>query len=99
MPALPPLRPARCWKALSQSVNRPVNQVMPGYSTSMSNLMEMSPTPEAALRAGDQLRTLVPDSGHLYHMPTHIDFQCGHYHNVVVRNSEAIEADRPGSGT
>lgn len=58
------------------------------------HLMEMSPTPEAALRAGDQLRTLVPDSGHLYHMPTHIDFQCGHYHNVVVRNSEAIEADR-----
>ena len=58
------------------------------------HLMEMSPTPEAALRAGDQLRTLVPDSGHLYHMPTHIDFQCGHYHNVVVRNSEAIVADR-----
>ena len=58
------------------------------------HLMEMSPTPEAALRAGDELRTLVPDSGHLYHMPTHIDFQCGHYHNVVIRNSEAIEADR-----
>ena len=58
------------------------------------HLMEMSPTPEAALRAGDELRTLVPDSGHLYHMPTHIDFQCGHYHNVVVRNSEAIAADR-----
>ena len=58
------------------------------------HLMEMSPTPEAALSAGDKLRTLVPDSGHLYHMPTHIDFQCGHYHNVVVRNSEAIEADR-----
>ena len=58
------------------------------------HVMEMSPTPEAALRAGDTLRTLVPDSGHLYHMPTHIDFQCGHYHDVVVRNSEAIEADR-----
>ena len=54
----------------------------------------MSPTPEAALRAGDLLRTLVPDSGHLYHMPTHIDFQCGHYLNVVTRNSQAIEADR-----
>ena len=58
------------------------------------HLMEMSPTPEAALRAGDELRTLVPDSGHLFHMPTHIDFQCGHYHNVVFRNSEAIAADR-----
>ena len=58
------------------------------------HLMEMSPTPEAALRAGDELRALVPDSGHLFHMPTHIDFQCGHYHNVVVRNSQAIVADR-----
>ena len=58
------------------------------------HLMEMSPIPEAALQAGDQLRALVPDCGHLFHMPTHIDFQCGHYQNVVVRNSEAIVADR-----
>ena len=55
--------------------------------------MEMSPTPEVALKAGDLMRTLVPDCGHLLHMPTHIDFQCGHYNDVVSRNSEAIEAD------
>ena len=66
----------------------------PGVLHYYIHLMEMSPTPEAALRAGDALRGLVPDSGHLYHMPTHIDFQCGHYHNVVLRNSEAIVADR-----
>ena len=58
------------------------------------HLMEMSPTPEAALRAGDELHELAADCGHLHHMPTHIDFQCGHYHNVVARNSEAILADR-----
>ena len=40
------------------------------------------------------MRTLVPASGHLSHMPTHIEIQCGHYHNVVVRNSEAIAPDR-----
>tara|TARA_B100001173_G_scaffold280435_1_gene263882 strand:- start:599 stop:2257 length:1659 start_codon:yes stop_codon:yes gene_type:complete len=58
------------------------------------HVMEMSPTPEAALRAGDLLRKLVPDCGHLLHMPTHIDFQCGNYNDVVTRNSEAIEADK-----
>jgi hypothetical protein len=46
--------------------------------------MEMSRHPERALQAADQLRELVPDSGHLCHMPTHIDIQCGHYRDVVV---------------
>ncbi|MDA9122060.1 tetratricopeptide repeat protein [Paracoccaceae bacterium] len=58
------------------------------------HVMEMSPTPEVALRAGDIMRTLVPDCGHLLHMPTHIDFQCGNYNDVVERNSEAIESDK-----
>ena len=43
------------------------------------HLMEMSPHPERALRAADALRDLVPDAGHLVHMPTHIDVLCGHY--------------------
>ncbi|MEM1399580.1 MAG: tetratricopeptide repeat protein, partial [Pseudomonadota bacterium] len=37
------------------------------------HLMEMSPHPEKALQAGDRLRDLMPDAGHLVHMPTHID--------------------------
>ena len=58
------------------------------------HLMEMSPHPERALRAGDDLRGLVPDSGHLQHMPTHIDVLCGHYREVVTSNARAILADR-----
>ena len=58
------------------------------------HMMEMSPHPERALRAGDDLRHLVPDAGHLCHMPTHIDVLCGHYHNVVVSNTVGIVADR-----
>ena len=58
------------------------------------HLMEMSPFPELALRAGDKLRTLVPDAGHLIHMPTHIDVLCGHYHDVLVDNQRASVADR-----
>ena len=65
----------------------------PGLLHFYIHLMEMSPHPEKALRAGDLLYGLVPDAGHLHHMPTHVDFQCGHYHNVVVRNSSALVAD------
>lgn len=55
--------------------------------------MEMSPTPEKALQACDELRGLVPDSGHLQHMPTHIDVLCGNYQAVVDWNTAAIRAD------
>ncbi|MCL5778652.1 tetratricopeptide repeat protein [Limibaculum sp. FT325] len=58
------------------------------------HLMEMSPFPELALRAGDVLRTLVPDAGHLVHMPTHIDILCGQYRDVLYWNQKGIEADR-----
>jgi tetratricopeptide (TPR) repeat protein len=65
----------------------------PGLLHLYVHLMEMSPTPEKALKAGDVLRTLVPDAGHLVHMPTHIDVLCGHYHDVVHWNQQAIVAD------
>jgi tetratricopeptide (TPR) repeat protein len=55
--------------------------------------MEMSPTPERALWAGDRLVDLVPDGGHLVHMATHIDVLCGQYHDVVARNRAAAAAD------
>jgi len=66
----------------------------PGLLHMYIHLMEMSPTPERALRHGDRLATLVPDAGHLLHMPTHVDVLCGDYQNVVSRNHTAIEADR-----
>ena len=66
----------------------------PGLLHLYVHLMEMSPFPEVALRAGDRLRHLVPDGGHLIHMPTHIDVLCGNYHDVVIYNQKAVEADR-----
>ena len=65
----------------------------PGLLHLYVHLMEMSPTPEAALPQADVLRTLVPDAGHLVHMATHIDVLCGAYHDVVFWNSRACEAD------
>ena len=66
----------------------------PGVLHMYLHLMEMSPHPERALRAADALRGLVPDAGHLEHMPTHIDVLCGHYERVVASNACAIVADR-----
>jgi tetratricopeptide (TPR) repeat protein len=66
----------------------------PGILHLYVHLMEMSPFPEQALRAADVLRTLVPDAGHLVHMPTHIDVLCGHYHDALLWNQAAIAADR-----
>ena len=66
----------------------------PGLLHMYIHLMEMSPHPEKALKAGDALTNLVPDAGHLQHMATHIDVLCGHYENVVRRNHIASKADQ-----
>ena len=66
----------------------------PGLLHLHVHLMEMSPTPEAALVTGDRLREVSPDMGHLVHMPTHIDIQCGHYRDAMHWNQKAIVADR-----
>lgn len=66
----------------------------PGMLHLYVHLMEMSPFPQRALRAGDKLREIMPDSGHLVHMPTHIDVLCGNYRDVVVYNQKAVVADR-----
>ena len=66
----------------------------PGILHLYVHLMEMSPFPEKALPAADVLRTLVPDAGHLVHMPTHIDVLCGNYHDALHWNQAAIAADR-----
>jgi len=66
----------------------------PGLLHFYVHAMEMSPYPERALLAGDRLRTLVPDAGHLVHMATHIDVLCGNYRDVVIWNQAATRADR-----
>ena len=66
----------------------------PGILHMYIHVMEMSSFPEKALRASDQLRELVPDSGHLCHMPSHIDVRCGHYYEAVLANDRAVSADQ-----
>jgi tetratricopeptide (TPR) repeat protein len=65
----------------------------PGVVHLYIHLMEMSPTPEVALPVADRLRGLVPDAGHLHHMPSHLEVLCGDYRRVVSDNTRAIEVD------
>ncbi len=66
----------------------------PGLLHLYVHLMEMSPFPQRALRAGDRLREIMPESGHLKHMATHLDVLCGFYHDVLVYNQKALIPDR-----
>lgn len=67
--------------------------------------VEASNEPERGVAAADRLRTLIPGSGHLVHMPAHIYSRVGRWHDSVIANRRAIEADndylaacRPGPG-
>ncbi|VEP12558.1 conserved hypothetical protein [Hyella patelloides LEGE 07179] len=49
--------------------------------------------PEQGISAADRLRSLVPGSGHLVHMPSHIYIRVGRYHDAAVTNQNAIAVD------
>ncbi|KAH6888141.1 hypothetical protein B0T10DRAFT_489623 [Thelonectria olida] len=65
----------------------------PGLLHMYIHLMEMSPSPESALPVADHLRGLVPDGGHLHHMPTHLDVLCGQYEQAIQSNTQASVSD------
>jgi len=80
-------------EVLERALARDGGEAHPGILHMYIHLMEMSARPEDALWAGDLLRDLVPDAGHLRHMPTHLDVLCGDYRQVVSSNTAAIAAD------
>ena len=55
--------------------------------------VEASADPGRGVVAADRLRDLVPGSGHLVHMPAHIYARVGRWHDAVLANQRAIEAD------
>ncbi|WP_193048084.1 tetratricopeptide repeat protein [Mycolicibacterium baixiangningiae] len=79
---------------LDAALTTSAGQEHPGVLHLYLHTMEMSTTPEHALPAADLLRGLVPDAGHLQHMPSHIDVLCGQYRSSVTANLAAVEADR-----
>ncbi|KAJ9643165.1 hypothetical protein H2204_002060 [Knufia peltigerae] len=81
-------------RILDHALTLPGGSTHPGLLHLYIHLMEMSPTPERAMPHADALRDLVPDSGHLRHMPTHLDILCGDYRAAIAGNSAAMAADR-----
>lgn len=56
--------------------------------------VEASNHPERALMSANRLRKLLPASGHILHMPSHIYILVGDYRRAAVSNEEAIVVDR-----
>ncbi|KAL6851304.1 hypothetical protein ACO1O0_008432 [Amphichorda felina] len=78
---------------LERALKMPGVERHPGPAHMYIHLMEMSATPEAALPAADMIREQVPDTGHTYHMPAHIDVLVGDYRRAVEYNLKATVAD------
>ncbi|NET17016.1 MAG: hypothetical protein F6K08_31485, partial [Okeania sp. SIO1H6] len=65
----------------------------PGAIHYYIHALEASPYPEKAEKSADNLRNLVPASGHLVHMPSHLYLRIGRYHDAASTNQNAIKAD------
>jgi tetratricopeptide (TPR) repeat protein len=65
----------------------------PGLLHFYVHIMEMSPEPERALNVSYQLQALLPDAGHLVHMPSHIYVLCGQYQRTIDSNIQGVVAD------
>ena len=66
----------------------------PGANHFYIHAVEASTNPDRAITAADTLTKLVPGSGHLVHMPSHIYIRVGRYADAVDSNSAAVVADR-----
>jgi tetratricopeptide (TPR) repeat protein len=65
----------------------------PGAIHLYIHAVEASKDPDRAVPYADRLTRLVPDAGHLVHMPTHIYQRVGRYHDAAEWNARAAEAD------
>jgi len=87
-------RVAEAKRMLDDALATSAGRQHPGVLHLYLHTMEMSASPQDALPAADLLRWLVPDAGHLEHMPSHIDVLCGNYRDSVVANQSAVLVDR-----
>ncbi|MDX2148029.1 MAG: tetratricopeptide repeat protein [Planctomycetota bacterium] len=65
------------------------NPEHPGANHLYIHAVEASRSPERADNAATRLRNLVPDSGHMVHMPAHIDVRLGRWNLAADQNAIA----------
>ncbi|HIB50618.1 MAG TPA: hypothetical protein EYO40_04985 [Phycisphaerales bacterium] len=87
-----PLKKTPEFRALLESVMR-MHPNHPAANHFYIHVMESSPWPEIAEPAADRLIDLIPGSGHLVHMPSHIWIQTGRYADAADCNRRAAALD------
>jgi tetratricopeptide (TPR) repeat protein len=65
-----------------------------GANHYLIHAVEASFHPEIALMSAERLKTLLPSSGHILHMPSHIYLLVGDYIQAIHSNLAAVAADR-----
>jgi tetratricopeptide (TPR) repeat protein len=65
----------------------------PGALHLYIHAVEASTTPERAEAAADRLLTLMPQAGHVVHMPSHIYYRVGRYADAAKANVDAALVD------
>ena len=76
---------------LSSVLARDPNHI--GANHYLVHAVEASPHPEWGLPSADRLNTLVPDGGHLVHMPAHIYARVGDFGGAIKANQTAANVD------
>jgi tetratricopeptide (TPR) repeat protein len=70
-----------------------LNSQHPGAHHYYIHIVEASNNPDRGVPSADALGDLIPASGHLVHMPSHIYARVGRYEDAANSNIRAIEAD------
>jgi tetratricopeptide (TPR) repeat protein len=65
----------------------------PGAKHLYIHAVEPSKDPDRGLVAADTLSELVPNAGHLLHMPSHIYVKTGRWEQAITQNQKAVRAD------
>ncbi len=78
-------------RALEQVIANDWNH--PGAHHLYIHIVEASKTPDRGVASADVLGSLIPASGHLIHMPSHIYIRVGRYSDAEDCNRLAIERD------
>ena len=79
-------------RALEHVMSREPNH--PGAVHLYIHLFESSASPERALPQADRLASIMPNAGHVVHMPSHIYVRVGQYDKAVTANQRSLEVDR-----
>jgi len=66
----------------------------PGANHLYIHAVESSPTPERAIASAQRLMGIVPNAGHLVHMPGHIWLVLGQWEYAEQTNERAVDVDR-----